>query len=125
MDGFKCRLERENLAPNTVSAYMTAVKGYLTMYEEISKRNLLLWKGYLIERFKAKTVNLKIQAINKYLEFLRKEGLKLKSVKVQQRMFLENVISDADYVFFKNKLRKWKTKNGILWSGSYALLVQE
>jgi len=104
---------------------MTAVKGYLTMYEEISKRNLLLWKGYLIERFKAKTVNLKIQAINKYLEFLRKEGLKLKSVKVQQRMFLENVISDADYVFFKNKLRKWKTKNGILWSGSYALLVQE
>src|SRR5574344_429741 len=106
MDAFKCRLERENLAPNTVSAYMTAVKGYLTMYEEISKRNLLLWKGYLIERFKAKTVNLKIQAINKYLEFLKKEGLKLKSVKVQQRMFLENVISDADYVFFKNKLRK-------------------
>lgn len=106
MDAFKCRLERENLAPNTVSAYMTAVKGYLAAYEEISKRNLLLWKGNLIERFKAKTVNLKIQAINKYLEFLKKEDLKLKSVKVQQRMFLENVISDADYVFFKNKLRK-------------------
>lgn len=31
--------------------------------------------------------------------------MKLKSVKVQQRSYLENVISNADYTFLKNKLK--------------------
>ena len=35
--------------------------------------------------------------------------MKLKYIKVQQKSYLENVISDADYEFFKNKL--WKDKN--------------
>ena len=33
-------------------------------------------------------------------------NLKIKAIKVQQRTFLENVISDADYVFLKKKLKK-------------------
>ena len=35
-----------------------------------------------------------------------KSRLRLKSVKVQQRSYLENVISNADYAFLKNKLKK-------------------
>lgn len=110
MDTFKSFLVSENLAPNTVSAYITAVSGYLTMFEDFTKKNLLAWKAYLIDNYKAKTVNLKIQAINKYLEFLKKEKLRIKSIKVQQKPFLENVISDADYVFFKRKLKKEENK---------------
>lgn len=110
MDTFKTYLVLDNLAPNTVSAYITAVKGFLSYYENLTKKNLLEWKVYLIENFKAKTVNLKIQAINKYLDFIKKPNLKIKSVKVQQRTFLENVISDADYVFLKRKLRKEDNK---------------
>jgi integrase len=105
MDAFKTFLVANNLAPNTVSAYITAVKGYINDYDDFTKRNLLAWKAHLIENFKAKTVNLKIQAINKYLEFIKKPNLRIKSVKVQQKPFLENVISDADYVFFKRKLK--------------------
>lgn len=110
MDTFKFFLVSENLAPNTISAYITAVSGYLTMFEDCTKRNLLAWKAHLIDNYKAKTVNLKIQAINKYLEFLKKEKLRIKSIKVQQKPFLENVISDADYVFFKRKLEKEDNK---------------
>lgn len=47
-----------------------------------------------------------IQAINKYLEFLKKDKLRLSAVKIQQKNFLENVISDADYKFLKNRLKK-------------------
>ena len=43
---------------------------------------------------------------NKYLVFVGKTKLRLKSVKVQQRSYLENVISNADYTFLKNKLKK-------------------
>lgn len=110
MEKFKSFLAASNLATNTVSAYITAVKNYNEKYKDISKRNLLEWKVYLIENFKAKTVNLKIQAMNKYLEFLKKPNLKIKAVKVQQRTFLENVISDADYVFLKRKLKQEENK---------------
>ena len=75
-------------------------------HEEINKSNLLAYKGYLMETFKPKTVNLRLQAINKYLEFLKKDKLKLKFVKVQQKNFLENVISNADYKYLKNQLKK-------------------
>lgn len=38
-----------------------------------------------MEFFKPKTVNLRIQAINKYLEYLEEQQLQLKAVKVQQK----------------------------------------
>lgn len=110
MDDFKSYLVNLNLAVNTINAYLIAVKNYFFCFEEITKTNLLAWKSELIEKFKAKTVNLKIQAINNYLVFVGKENLKIKSVKVQQRLFLENIISDTDYQFFKNKLKKEKNK---------------
>jgi site-specific recombinase XerD len=51
-------------------------------------------------------VNLRLQGINKYLEFTKQDKLKLKFVKVQQKNFLENVISNADYKFLKASLMK-------------------
>jgi integrase len=59
-----------------------------------------------MERYKPKTVNLRIQAVNKYLEFLGDDKLKLKFIKMQQKSFLENVISSADYTFLKKSLKK-------------------
>lgn len=110
MDKFKDFLVKQNLAKNTISAYITAVSRFKEKYEEVTKKNLLLYKTYLIENFKAKSVNLKIQAVNRYLDFIGKQNLKLRFVKVQQRLFLENVISDADYIFFKKKLKREQNK---------------
>ena len=94
------------MAKNTISAYLYAVKEFGSRHKELNKRNLLVYKTYLIETYKPKTVNLRIQALNKYLVFVGKTKLRLKSVKVQQRSYLENVISNADYTFLKNKLKK-------------------
>lgn len=98
-------LRQANMAENTIAAYLYAIREYYTRHKELSKKNLLVYKTYLIEKFKPKTVNLRIQALNKYLDFVGKHRLRLKSVKVQQRSYLENVISNADYVFLKNKLK--------------------
>lgn len=104
---FEDMLRKNNLSENTISSYILAAKMYLLANDDtITKRNLLTYKGYLVETYKPKTVNLRIQAINKYLEFVKKENLKLKPVKIQQKNFLENVISDADYKFFKNSLKR-------------------
>ncbi len=109
---FKKYLIELNLAKNTIKAYCTAVTQYIENGYELTKESLLIWKANMIETFKARTINLKIQAINNYLDFKNKGSLKIKSVKVQQRLFLENVISNADYNFLKNKLKKEKNK---LW----------
>ena len=97
---FDSRLRQSNLSSNTIESYSKAVRQYFSLYDTVTKHNLLSFKGYLIEKYKPKTVNLRLQAINRYLEYLKKDHLKLKFVKVQQQNFLENVISDADYRFF-------------------------
>ncbi len=105
IEKFKEFLIHSNMAKNTVAAYIYAVNDYNSKRKDLTKKNLLLYKTFLIETYKPKTVNLRIQALNKYLEFMRKPRLRLKSVKVQQRSYLENVISNEDYVFLKNKLK--------------------
>ena len=103
---FETALKEHNMAENTITAYLYAVNDFYSKYSVLNKRHLLLYKTYLIEHFKPKTVNLRIQALNKFLEHIGKPKLRLKSVKVQQRTYLENVISQADYLFLKEQLRQ-------------------
>ena len=109
MKDFKTYLIHQNLSKNTIESYQSSVNYFFKDFEEINKQNLLAFKATLVDSYKGKTVNLRIQGINKYLEFISKERLKLKYIKIQQKSYLENVISDADYEFLKNKL--WKQKN--------------
>lgn len=106
MKEFKNFLLHQNFSKNTIESYTTAVDIYLKDFDEITKQNLLAFKAVLVDKYKGKTVNLRIQGINKYLEFLGKDKLKLKYIKIQQKTYLENVISDADYEFFKTRLLK-------------------
>ncbi len=103
---FNAFLSKSDLAKNTVTSYVWTVNHFLTTYGEVTKKNLLAYKGYLVENFKPQTVNLRLQGINKYLEFSKLDKWKLKFVKVQQKNFLENVISNADYKFLKRKLKE-------------------
>lgn len=100
------------MAENTIRAYLYALREFTSQQKELTKRDLLIYKTYLIESYKPKTVNLRIQAINKYLDFANKSKWRLKSVKVQQRSYLENVISNADYIFLKRKL---KQEENLMW----------
>lgn len=102
---FRQQLKKEELSDNTITAYLYAVEDFGRKYPCFNRENLLLYKAEQIERFKPKTVNLRIQALNKYLEFIGKPRLRLKSLKIQQRTYLENVISNADYQYLKAKLR--------------------
>lgn len=109
MKNFKAFLLNQNLSKNTIDSYVSSVSMFIEKYGIVNKQNLLAFKAELVDNYKGKTVNLRIQGINKYLEFLKKDMLKLKYILVQAKTFLENVISDADYEFLKNKL--WKDKN--------------
>ena len=105
-NNFERHLRAENLSENTISSYLFAVNQYDNQYDDITLKNLKSYKVWLIENYKPKTVNLRLRAINCYLESIGKEKWKLPFVKIQQKTFLENVISEADYEYFKNCLKR-------------------
>ena len=109
---FERYLRKTNLSENTISSYLFAVKQFSNQYEKVSRANLKSYKVWLIESYSPKTVNLRIRAINCYLESIGKEEWKMPFVRVQQKAFLENVISEADYNYFKNSL---KADDNMLW----------
>ena len=102
---FEKELRKKNYAENSITAYRYAVKEFFGRFEVLNKDNLLQYKTYLIEHRKPKSVNLCICGINKYLTFIGKSGLELKAVKIPKASFLDQLISNEDYLYFKSRLR--------------------
>ena len=101
---FALFLRKANKADNTIHSYLFAFRQFSGMFGAVTKANLLSYKAQLLERFKPKTVNARLLAMNAYLESIGKPELKLPLVRIQQKPFLENVISEADYLYFKKRL---------------------
>ena len=106
IEKFETFLKTTNYSENTKISYLFAIQQYNEQYEEVTQEKLKSYKLWLIENFTPQTVNLRIRAINCYLECINKNDWKLPSIKVQQKTFLENVISQADYEYFKKCLVK-------------------
>lgn len=106
IEKFEEYLKDQNLAVNTITSYLYAIRQFNSLYDTLTRKNLREYKLFLMKTYKPQTVNLRIRAINCYLESIQKEKWKLSSVKVQQKPFLENVISEADYLYFKNCLKR-------------------
>ncbi len=103
---FEKYLANKNLSPNTQASYLYAQQHFFNLYPKLTRKNLNQYKLYLIEHYRPQTVNLRLRGINCYLEYCGKDQWKLTSVKTQQKPFLENVISEADYNYLKNRLKQ-------------------
>lgn len=103
-------LKLQDMAANTIQAYLQAAGQFLGLYHVISHDNLILYKCYLMDHYSPQTVNLRIRAMNCLMESLHLPGDKVLMIRVQQKSFLENVISQADYEY----LKKCFLKNGNL-----------
>lgn len=112
LEEFEEYLRDQNLSANTITSYSFALRQYQANFRTVTRKNLKQYKLWLIENYKPETVNLRIRAINCYLESISKTNIKIPPVKMQQRNFLENVISEADYIYFKNCL---KSDEEMLW----------
>ena len=109
MKTFERVLRQENYAENTIVAYLYAVRDFYSRFATLDKSNLLAYKALLMDSYKPGTVNLRIRAMNKYLSTIDRSELQIKSVKVQEESFLENVISLEEYALLKDRL--WKEDN--------------
>lgn len=55
---FEDYLKKENLSQHTISVYLWTVDYFISNYKDFNTENLHAYKGYLMEFFKPKTVNL-------------------------------------------------------------------
>lgn len=76
IEQFRKQLIQENLSMNTVNSYIFTVEHFFSKFKEITKQNLLTYKGLLLEKYKGKTVNLRIQGIISTQNLLTKQSLK-------------------------------------------------
>lgn len=104
--GFTTYLLNKNLSKNTITAYTSSINHFFSKYKWITKQNLIQYKDFLTRNYKAQTVNLRIQGINQYLKFSHKEKLSLSFIKIQNKSFTDNIISNTDYELLKNQLKR-------------------
>ncbi len=100
-------LSQSELSENTITVYLYAAQYYMTKYNGvITKTKLKQYKKELIENYKPNTANARIHAINKFLEFSNKKSLSLKTIKLQNCYYLDNVISNAELHKFEKRLQE-------------------
>lgn len=105
---FRQYLLSKDMAANTIQVYSYALRQFLCRYHQADFSSLHLYKVFLLEHYKPQTVNLRLRALNAYLEFTREKSKKLPLVRIQQKNCLENVISEADYEYLKSCLLRDK-----------------
>ncbi len=97
MEQFISHLLLKGFSNNTVESYTFAAKQLNARCPCLTDQSLLEHKEWLVSSYAPKTANNRIGAINVYLDFLGYEGLRLKGVRVQQKPFLDKVISNEQY----------------------------
>lgn len=114
LEDFQKYLKKKNLSQNSIVAYSGSVRLYYSLYSELTPENLKQYKKALLSRYKPATVNQRIYAINHYAHFLAENNeldgcppdeFHLPSVKMQQRSFLDTIISNRDYESLKDHLK--------------------
>ena len=112
MEDFKTHLSERGFSDHTIQSYEFSIR---QMQERIGAEpgnaDLLAHKDWLSSEYAAKTVNLRITAINSYLDFIGYEGIRLRGLRIQQKPFLDNVISQEDY----ERMRDFLLKDGELF----------
>ena len=101
---FREYLLQHNMSDNTICVYVYAVRQFYRRHRQMIPANLQLYKVFLLEHYKPQTVNLRIRAMNCYMEYLNYENSKIPMIKVQQKMYLERIISQGDYEYLKRRL---------------------
>lgn len=90
---FRAHLLREERAPGTVEKYLRDVEAFLRWTEgrTVTRELAAAWKGYLLDTgHAAVTVNSMLAALNGLFRFLGWEECRVKSLRLQRRLFRES-----------------------------------
>lgn len=104
LDGFCEYLYEEELAPNTIDAYMRSARCFEERYGEINKKNLIAYKKWMMERYAPQTVNLRLTAMMRYCGYAG-DPTKVKLVKEPRKTHIDNVITAEQFEHLTKSLQ--------------------
>ena len=109
IEDFICYKEEQEVSQNTLIQYRKTLEIFFDFVgkNDLTKRIVLDFKNWLIENFSQKTVMARLCGINEYLKFSDNHKLCVKGIKLQKKMYVENVINDEEY----NLLLDWLQSN--------------
>ena len=115
LKGFKISIEGEEFIKRTVKQYVRVTSQLMQRLggRDADKAALLEHKAYLAKKYKPTTANVYIAAINKFLNYMGRPELKLKSIRVQQAIYAdpERKLERTDVIrLCKTALRKGKKR---------------
>lgn len=120
-NGFRAWLIEEELSENTISSYLFAVNEYQENYGEVTKENLLKWKAGLMEKHSPKTVNLRLCAMDRYIQYQGIDMKKLKRIKIQKQTSVENSMT---LDLFNRLIEGLRQDGQTIWIAYYNLLAK-
>ena len=95
IESFSEWLTENELSESTVRQYTATVNSFLNSYG-MTKQDMLAYKSRLLRSCSARTVNVKLAAVQKYFEFAD-IACSVKRVKIQKASHIENVITAEQY----------------------------
>lgn len=117
LEGFLEHKRLEETSITSINSYRVDLKQLIKFIEdnnlELNKESLIAYKDYMKDKYAINSTNKKIVVINMFMEYLD-NGLKLKFLKVQKKMNLEDSYTYKEYlraIKQANKKRDYRTLN--------------
>ena len=118
--GYKNYLYEEELSASTIEAYIYSITKFATMFDEVTKSNVILYKQWLTQNFKPKTVNLRLAGIMRYCDY-KEIPMKIKNIKEPKLTHFENVITPEQY---DKLIARLEADNNERWLAHIKLLAK-
>ncbi len=106
---FSDHLLRQERTRSTIAQYRRSLQSlsrFLNPDKILDKECLLAWKRISAETKSARTTNCMIAAINAYLDFVGAAHLKLKTLKVQRKVFSEYELTEEEFRALVSQARR-------------------
>ena len=104
LNEFRDHLISSEKSDNTIASYCKSIELFYRFFDEFNRENVIKYKDQLSERYKPKTISLRLMGIGAYADFMGMPECKVKTVKICNSRTVENVISMQEYHHFLNKL---------------------
>ena len=99
---FEKYLLTEEYAAATIRKYIFDVNKFLRFVgkknSEVNKEFLRKYKSYLLDQYSPATVNSYMISMNKYLKWNGLNDLQMRTIRIQKKTCLENVITTEEYL---------------------------
>lgn len=112
LDGFSLWLKRKGMSENCINNYLQTVDLFFREYKAMNEKTLARYEIDLKERWKPKTVNLRIAGMTKYFKYINYNGFEFVRAKEQKKTFCDTAIDEEQY----ETLMNWaKENNNKVW----------